>query len=532
MARRILLYLTCALILNTVLVGGILFQRITSTQEITFLEAQGTLNEFSKTAISVGLENGLIDYIQTVFKNLQANASFLGGVVLDADMEPLLSFPDGYQIPQAILNEIEEWRSDVAITDALKVDVEADFFNVQELTDEDGDPIGYLLLSNSYAPLKQSARDTLMYVSMIAIVVMSLSILIIYVIVGRALNPLSKVTEAMNSVASGNVDFDFEISAREEVGELAEAFKIFRASVVEAQASETRRLKEQESELEKGKALYDLAEDFRSNTQDIVVAVNSSSQDLKSTASVLATTTEMTEDKSASALENAERMGTYIASVDGSTERLRDAALQIEEQLERSNEFVGTAVSQAAVGNQKISELRQAADNVGEIIDIIEQIAMQTSLLSLNATIEAARAGERGKGFAVVAGEIKILANRSAEATTQIGKQIEGMRSATGEAVDAFGEIERTIETISEVSDAISGAVDSQVTATNEIGINVKDAVLAVKAASGDMYSLRENVSETGSASHDVSNASSNLSVKIESLNTVLEKFLVEIRSI
>jgi methyl-accepting chemotaxis protein len=113
-------------------------------------------------------------------------------------------------------------------------------------------------------------------------------------------------------------------------------------------------------------------------------------------------------------------------------------------------------VGEAEQSNAIVGRLAQAAQHIGEVVDLISGIAGQTNLLALNATIEAARAGEAGKGFAVVASEVKTLANQTAKATGEISAQISAMQSATGDAVTAIKSIGTTIGRVNEISSAIS----------------------------------------------------------------------------
>ncbi|MFX7540851.1 methyl-accepting chemotaxis protein, partial [Acinetobacter baumannii] len=86
-------------------------------------------------------------------------------------------------------------------------------------------------------------------------------------------------------------------------------------------------------------------------------------------------------------------------------------------------------------------QLAQAANRIGDVVELINNIAGQTNLLALNATIEAARAGEAGRGFAVVASEVKALAEQTAKATGEISQQISGMQAETEQSVAAIKEI-------------------------------------------------------------------------------------------
>ena len=124
--------------------------------------------------------------------------------------------------------------------------------------------------------------------------------------------------------------------------------------------------------------------------------------------------------------------------------------------------------------------LSRSAEQITSVVKLISDIAAQTNLLALNATIEAARAGDAGKGFAVVASEVKALANQSAKATEDIGKQIADVQKATSGAIEAIGLVEQVIEEVNTISLAISGSVEEQTTVTRDISQNMMSANHAV----------------------------------------------------
>ena len=121
------------------------------------------------------------------------------------------------------------------------------------------------------------------------------------------------------------------------------------------------------------------------------------------------------------------------------------------------------------------------------MVRLISDIAGQTNLLALNATIEAARAGGAGRGFAVVAGEVKALAAQTAKATAEIGQQIETVRGATEQTVQAMTEVGNIIGTMDEVTAAISAAVEQQSATTREIAASVQDVSHATAGAARAM---------------------------------------------
>jgi methyl-accepting chemotaxis protein len=204
---------------------------------------------------------------------------------------------------------------------------------------------------------------------------------------------------------------------------------------------------------------------------------------------------------------------------------------EISRQVQDSARIAGEAVSQAQGTNDRVAELAKAAARIGDVVELINQIAGQTNLLALNATIEAARAGEAGRGFAVVASEVKALAEQTSKATDEISQQIQGIQSATQESVGAIREIGNTIGRMSEIASAIAAAVEEQGAATQEIARNVQRAAQGTQQVSSNITDVQHGASRTGSESSQVLSAARSLSSESNRLKLEVSKFLSAVRA-
>ena len=282
---------------------------------------------------------------------------------------------------------------------------------------------------------------------------------------------------------------------------------------------------------ERRATLEKLACDFEAAVGQIVQTVSSASTDLESSASKLTSTAERSQELATAVASASEEASTNVQSVASATEELSSSVNEISRQVQDSARIANEAVDQARKTNDRVGELSRAAARIGDVVELINNIAGQTNLLALNATIEAARAGEAARGFAVAASEVKALAEQTAKATGEIGQQISGIQSATQESVGAIREISSTIEKLSEISSTIASAVEEQGAATQEISRNVQQASQGTQLVSSNITDVQRGASETGSASSQVLSAARTLSGDSNRLRLEVEKFLKTVRA-
>jgi methyl-accepting chemotaxis protein len=157
-------------------------------------------------------------------------------------------------------------------------------------------------------------------------------------------------------------------------------------------------------------------------------------------------------------------------------DKFTQSAQGIGAQVRDAGKLADQASSAASEARANVDRLRESSAAIGNVVNLIAQIARQTTLLALNSTIEAARAGAAGKGFAVVASEVKALAVQTQNATEEITKKIEALQRDAAGSADAVHRISQAIEAIRPVFDNVNGAVAEQSATTGEMSANAASA--------------------------------------------------------
>jgi len=194
----------------------------------------------------------------------------------------------------------------------------------------------------------------------------------------------------------------------------------------------------------------------------------------------------------------AEEMNANVRTVSAAVEEMTASIGEVARNAQQAAEIAGNAMQLAQASNSDIGQLNSAADQIGQVLEVIRDIAEQTNLLALNATIEAARAGDMGKGFGVVAAEVKNLARQTSEATEDIRRRIEGIQQSTGKAVQSIGEITQVIGNVDSVSRTIAAAVEEQSITTRQIAQTVAQTADSVDK-------VAKNVNQSAAASQEIS---------------------------
>jgi methyl-accepting chemotaxis protein len=245
------------------------------------------------------------------------------------------------------------------------------------------------------------------------------------------------------------------------------------------------------------------------------------------------------QSSSVSTVSNAtERINSAIQQVAGNAARVtsdsaaaseaaRKGSITVEQTL-RGMQNIKTKVGASA---DKVEEMGKRSEEIGKIVETIQDIASQTNLLALNAAIEAARAGEHGKGFAVVADEVRKLAERSSLATKEIDALINGILTTVAEAVKAMEEGSKEVELGVVSANAAGSALNDILEAAEEVN---KQATFAgeaserMKSASDDLISAVDSVSaiveENTASTEEMTASSTEVSQAIESIASVSEE--------
>ncbi|MFZ1967724.1 MAG: methyl-accepting chemotaxis protein [Bradyrhizobium sp.] len=261
------------------------------------------------------------------------------------------------------------------------------------------------------------------------------------------------------------------------------------------------------SEAESTKQILELLEiELGGMIRQLERAASSVAEGAEATATTLSAVRQRTD---ALSLRSSEAQST-AAIFSQAAGKFADSAESIGSQVRDAGKLADEASAAAHDASANVDRLKESSAAIGNVVNLIAQIARQTTLLALNSTIEAARAGTAGRGFAVVASEVKALAVQTQDATEEITKKIDALQRDAAGSVEAVHRISQAIQAIRPVFENVNGAVAGQTRTTNEMTGNaatasnfiasVGDSATEIESVAREADAHREHVANAGKA--------------------------------
>ena len=400
------------------------------------------------------------------------------------------------------------------ITDGYLSNVPVSIY-ADSVMDFSGKAIGTMVLAldrSYYVEQINAAKLQVLFIALISLVV---GASIAWIVAKAITRPLCKVVDAMNDVAEGEGDLTMRIESQgdNEIGNLVNAFNKFI-----------------------GKIHVLIA--------DVKESINQLNQSAETVGSIASQTTEGVKEQQTDVTQVASAINEMSISVQEVASSTKDAA-EVSEQAELQSSKGNNVVNETVQAIQTLSEsmqqttsaiheLSKDSDEIGTVLDVIKGIAEQTNLLALNAAIEAARAGEQGRGFAVVADEVRTLAQRTQESTTEIQNVIERLQSGVKATVETMEASQKSVADGVEHAREAGDVLSELNTAIGRLG----DMNMRISSAAGQQSSVAEMINQnihrinqladqTSEISNKNLNASEDLRNISEHLNTLVGKFNV-----
>ncbi len=267
------------------------------------------------------------------------------------------------------------------------------------------------------------------------------------------------------------------------------------------------------------------ADAFRREIGAILKPVFQSVVRMNSAAEQLVAISQRSQEKLGGMLKQVGEASDDISSVEACSRRLTDTIALIRTEADRTTQLVRTAASDVAASVAIKEQLTRSVRDIGEVSELIREIAAQTNLLALNATIEAARAGVAGRGFAVVATEVKSLAERTEAATQEISERIEEVRASTERSLAAVMNISVSTDAIVGATGGIVLAVDQQAEAIRTMVDLLSRAVKETQRAANAIDLVAADAALTMDNGRQVSEAAAGVDGSARRLDDSVARF-------
>ena len=356
------------------------------------------------------------------------------------------------------------------------------------IKDKEGQVIGAIGVALPKSDYFATFNRIILVIGIIAVCLIVAINFLLFGFIRKIMNPLRQLIPVANSLAEGDLSIRIETQRNDEIGQLLSAMK-------------------------------NMIEKWRSVVADVQQAsdnVASSGQKLNANAGQMLTLSTEQEQRSSQVATAAEEMSQTIMDIAQNVNNIAGAAQVTLAVAKDGQGIVDKSVTEVKeiaetvdASSEFVRSLGDRSRQIGEIVDVIGDIADQTNLLALNAAIEAARAGEQGRGFAVVADEVRKLAERTANATSEISAMIKTIQEEVFKAVDsmenASGKVNVGVELSAHAGEALKNIVEK----ADELQLMVQQIASATEEMSTTSEEITKDIGQIASASRETSESSS-----------------------
>ena len=336
-------------------------------------------------------------------------------------------------------------------------------------------------------------------------------------------NPLVEIAGKATQVAAGDLNQEFALKRKDELGTLATALQQMvenlRARIAEAEnksreAEEQSQkaqeaMKEAQVSTEKAEAGQRAILEAAEHVDQVVTRLSAATDELSAQIEQSSRSTDLQHDRvsqSATAMDEMNSTVMEVARNAGiaaqSSDKAREKADQGAEVVKESVLSIGIVQKDTEILHNNMGELGRQAEAIGTIMTVISDIADQTNLLALNAAIEAARAGEAGRGFAVVADEVRKLAEKTMQATKEVGDAIRGIQAGTRQSIEA---VEHTTVNLNATTELVQRSGEALYSIVNEVNATASQ-VSSIAAAAEQQSSASDEITKSLSEINHMAN--------------------------